>query len=525
MRGGSSTEAGNIWSNKLLLSAAIVGSHALGRGWDSMERKIVDTIILDLDNTLFDWVEVWYATFEPIYAEILKVTGQPASEIELDIQSVHRARRTSEYSFLLEELEALKEIRAKGDVRDVFKDAIDASRRGRDQTLRLYPSVFNSLWELKKKGVQIVAYTESMAFYSGYRLKRFGLDGVIDVMFSPQDHDLPKGITLDKLRRLPDEFYELQVTKSRHTPPGELKPNPRVLIDIIKAVGARIERCAYVGDSVFKDMAMARDVGVLDVYAKYGVGQDKPEYALLRRVSHWTDEDIEREKAIQAKGHGFEPSAVLKDSFAEIFMYCEFVAFTPPKETGESEQEIKNVIEIWKKVVDVQQHFNDLEMRIRNFAITIVGALIAAVGYTYQQGLEAHFFGHRFAAGLGFMAAAGFAWFAFFMMDYYWYHVFLRGSVKHAAKIEAAYGDKVPGIALGTTISEVSKNVRIFGWFEANSERRLRWFYYLGFCMIGIVFLTLLVASSNKPPIPHPVPEPAPVRSAPSATAPQSTTR
>jgi phosphoglycolate phosphatase-like HAD superfamily hydrolase len=137
-----------------------------------------------------------------------------------------------------------------------------------------------------------------MAFYSAYRLKRFGLDGVIDVLFSPQDHDTPAGITTDRLRRLPDEFYELQVTQTRHTPPGELKPNPRVLLDIIQAVGSSTGRCAYVGDSLFKDVAMAREVGVFDIHAKYGESQRREEYSLLRHVSHWTEADVQREKTV-----------------------------------------------------------------------------------------------------------------------------------------------------------------------------------------------------------------------------------
>src|SRR4051794_21961380 len=76
----------------------------------------------------------------------------------------------------------------------------DAVVLRRDQNLKLYPSVFPSLWELKKRGTKIVAYTESMSFYSAYRLKRFGLDGVIDALFSPEDHIVPAGVSLDKLR-------------------------------------------------------------------------------------------------------------------------------------------------------------------------------------------------------------------------------------------------------------------------------------------------------------------------------------
>jgi hypothetical protein len=36
----------------------------------------------------------------------------------------------------------------------------------------------------------------------------------------------------------------------------------------------------------------------------------------------------------------------------------------------EGAEMVKLAVEAWKKTVDVQQHFNDLELRVRNFAIT-----------------------------------------------------------------------------------------------------------------------------------------------------------
>lgn len=463
-----------------------------------MSRKPIDTLILDLDNTLFDWFAVWYASFSPIYESIIQVTGRPAGEIDADIRRVHQARRTSEYTFLLEEIDALKSVRDTGDVRQRFADAIEQARIGRDQNLRLYQTVFRSLWDIKKRGTKIVAYTESMAFYSSYRLKRFGLDGVIDVLFSPEDHDTPAGASVDKMRRLPDDFYELQITEMRHTPPGELKPNPRVLLDIIKAVGSTAERCAYVGDSLFKDVAMARDVGVFDIHAKYGESQKRPEYSLLQKISHWTDADVERERQITLRGHNFEPSATLKEAFAEIFIYCDFLPFPGVKSEKDREQEYKNVIEIWKKCVDVHQHFNDLELRIRNIAITVVGALIASVSFTYQQGLELVLYGRTFPAGLGLVSAAIFAWLAFYFMDRHWYHVLLKGAVDHSKQIETEYADKIPGIALGKTVSEASSNLRIWKW-KVDSNRRLNLFYLLGFLMLSVVFFVLLNATPHRP--------------------------
>lgn len=460
-----------------------------------MTLKKIDTLIIDLDNTIFDWFANWYASFDPIYQEIVAVSTNSVAEVEEDIRRVHQYHRTSEYSFLIEELEVLENIDEKGGRREQFREAIQKSRLGRDNNMQLYDGVFKSLWDIKNKGTKIIAYTESMAFYSSYRLKRFGLDGVIDVLYSPQDHIIPYGTSLHELRRLPDDFYQLQVTETKNTPLGELKPNPKILLDIIKAEAASIDRCIYVGDSLFKDVAMARDIAVLDVHAKYGESQKRPEYELLRRVSHWTEEDVKREKEIIEQGHEFEPSIVLKESFCEIFMHCEFQPFFDARNEA---QNISNnlALETWKKTVDVQQHFNDLQLRLRNYAILIIGAMTAAIGFTFQLDLQTTIFDKTFPTGIMLVIASIFAWFAFYIFDY-GYHALLKGAVDHAGKIEKEYDGKIPGISLGATISEVSKDVKYLGIFKMNSTLRLNTFYIIGGMMLGALLLGFLFSDKN----------------------------
>ncbi|NQY82097.1 MAG: HAD family hydrolase [Alphaproteobacteria bacterium] len=289
--------------------------------------KRIDTLIIDLDNTIFDWFKFWHASFEPIYENILSASNNSKDEVEADIRRVHQKYRTSEYLFLIEELTVLNNIDENGDRREQFCDAIVKSRRGRDKNLRLYEGVFNSLWAIKNKGTKIIAYTESISFYSAYRLKRFGLDGVIDILYTAQDHTHLQGLSVDNFCRSPNEFHQLEVTETKHTPLGELKPNSKLLKNIMDYENVKIENCAYVGDNLFKDVAMARDVGILDIHAKYGENQKNSEYSLLQRVSHWTEDDILREKEITRRGYQCEPSVVLKKNFTEIFMYCDFQTF------------------------------------------------------------------------------------------------------------------------------------------------------------------------------------------------------
>lgn len=44
-------------------------------------------------------------------------------------------------------------------------------------------------------------------------------------------------------------------------------------------------------------------------------------------------------------------------------------------------------LEIWKKIIDVQMHFNELEMKIRNFAILLLSALIGAAALALKENI------------------------------------------------------------------------------------------------------------------------------------------
>ena len=127
--------------------------HLITTNWIDIEMtlKKVNTLIIDLDNTIFDWFAFWYASFNPIYERIKEISEKDTSEVEEDIRKFHRKHGTSEYSFLIEKLEVLNNIDKEGDRRKQFKTALRASQKGRDENLQLYESVFKSLWDIKKR--------------------------------------------------------------------------------------------------------------------------------------------------------------------------------------------------------------------------------------------------------------------------------------------------------------------------------------------------------------------------------------
>jgi phosphoglycolate phosphatase-like HAD superfamily hydrolase len=278
-------------------------------------------LVTDLDNTLWDWVEIWYRPFNAMLIELSRLSGLTRDLLERDIRVIHQRYGTSEYAFIIEELDCLKALHGPtADLKTLYARAIDAFRSERATVLSPYPGVLDTLRELRDRGTKIVGYTESTAFYTAYRLKKTGIDQLLDCLYSPPDHELPA--SLSEIRTRPPEHYEL-ASPHHHTPRGELKPNPRLLLEIIRDAGTDPVQAVYVGDSRMKDVAMAQNAGVLDVYAEYGAAHHTEAYGLLRRVSHWTDEAVAQERAILEKPP-YAPSITLR-SFEQLLDEIEFI--------------------------------------------------------------------------------------------------------------------------------------------------------------------------------------------------------
>lgn len=149
--------------------------------------------------------------------EILRISGLNRETLIPEIRAVHQKYGTSEYSFLIEGLPSLRPLLKGKQATEMFAPAIEAYREQRWQNLKLFPTVAETLLKIKGRGTRIIGYTESMGFYSNYRVRRLGLDGVLDYVFCPEDHVLPPGLTPETLCAYPTSHYELRYTKQLFT--------------------------------------------------------------------------------------------------------------------------------------------------------------------------------------------------------------------------------------------------------------------------------------------------------------------
>lgn len=143
-------------------------------------------------------------------------------------------------------------------------------------------------------------------------------------------------------------------------------------------------------------------------------------------------------------------------------------------------------LEVWKVTIDVQKHFNDLSLRVRSIAITVLGAFLAAASVTFKDVMPEWRSGQPSWLTALILYAGLFCWLSFWLMDCLWYHRLLQGAVKHGRQIESELKSAIPGIELTTTIDDASP---IF-WLRA--MHRLTIFYaVIGALLIAAVGVVL----------------------------------
>jgi hypothetical protein len=192
------------------------------------------------------------------------------------------------------------------------------------------------------------------------------------------------------------------------------------------------------------------------------------------------------------------------------------------------DQDRDRAVEAWKQTISVQMHFNEICMKIRNTAITMLVGAIGLAAYSTKEMMEVEVFGFRVQIGALIAIVGLVGWAAFWSMDRHWYHMFLRAAGVHAGSIETRWRKRLPELLLSSQITETSrrylfkkrkKHLILKKWKEEgikfDSGRRLDTFYAIGGLVLLITAFVIAyghVESVDKPEL-------APAAAAPSAAS------
>jgi FMN phosphatase YigB (HAD superfamily) len=274
----------------------------------------VDLAVFDLDNTLYDW----YASFLPAFYSMVDVA---VSILKCDreglldeLRAVHIKHHDVEHPFSLLETDTVREIarrRSTAEVRSILDPAFHAFNRARKNNLALFPDVQSTLEELRSRQIKLVAFTDSSYFATLRRVRHLNLVNVFERIFCRAKSESIVPFSEPP----PEDNLSAIVTE---LPANETKPDPAVLKDIAKAERTTPLSTAYVGDSISKDMLMAKKAGCFAIWAKYGVHRDPAMYERLVRISHWTDADVLRERNFAQEASMIVPDFTCEKSIAEL---------------------------------------------------------------------------------------------------------------------------------------------------------------------------------------------------------------
>jgi hypothetical protein len=159
-------------------------------------------------------------------------------------------------------------------------------------------------------------------------------------------------------------------------------------------------------------------------------------------------------------------------------------------------EKLKLNVEVWKKVIDVQQHFNDLEMKVRNFGLLIISAFISVIGVSLKSNYEINIFASTIPVGSLIALVALFVWYLVFFVDVYWYHPLLKGAVLKGLALENEIKDELPEIGLTQAIGE-SSAIKFLWWDKLHSTTKAKIFYHGVSSALAIIAVSLMFFTSN----------------------------
>lgn len=182
---------------------------------------------------------------------------------------------------------------------------------------------------------------------------------------------------------------------------------------------------------------------------------------------------------------------------------------TNPAATTLSESErVGHYIEMWKQATQVNQHFNEIEWRIRGLALTVATFSIGAAGVASRDGATTL----GVSVGSLLLVVGLVLWYAFYFVDLAWYHQLLRASVRQTEKIEQEITKVLPVGGHATAITAGSAYqpnglIRFLSRRETmQSTDKLKWFYRVGAFALLLVAVGLQIFSMRAEPTPDPVP-------------------
>ena len=249
-----------------------------------MRKSVPHLLVLDVDNTLFDWLPYYSESNTALLATLAEMIDVPYPLLLEEFKCLS-VRHSRESSFILQELPSLANRAAQVDRDAIYQRCSEVFLHKAMAALTPYPGTVVTLATTKRyrPHVKIVALTDSPASEAVWKIAQLDLapyfDGVYGLDKSPL---VPSSAVLAEIITACQQYRGI----IKHMPSECEKPSTRGLEMIMHDFGLNAsekDRVIYVGDNLKKDIALGKKAGVLTCWSEFGVPADN--YSLSKTLA------------------------------------------------------------------------------------------------------------------------------------------------------------------------------------------------------------------------------------------------
>ncbi len=192
------------------------------------DRKIT-AIIFDMDNTLFDFVEAKLRACDAV----VKLVGRTdfMELVDYFLKSGKGIENHGNIADYLRDRDLYSD--------EIFQESCELYEQVKLANIKPYAGIQETLSRLKAMGLRLAVVTDAFEANARARLAKVGLSNFFEV------------------------FVSCDMT-------GTKKPAPDALLMALEKLGVGASEAVLVGDSLRRDIAPAKKLGMVTVYAAYG---------------------------------------------------------------------------------------------------------------------------------------------------------------------------------------------------------------------------------------------------------------
>ncbi len=168
------------------------------------------------------------------------------------------------------------------------------------------------------------------------------------------------------------------------------------------------------------------------------------------------------------------------------------------------EDRVGHYIELWKQTIEVQKHFNDIELKIRGLGLTVLTFVLGGASLAVRDGTVIKLVGLQVDFGTVILFLGTFLWLIFYFVDQIWYHRLLIGAVIHGEELESELRKHLPKAGLSGQITKSSPyrlRIHLGRWNawerDLHSTQKIRIFYW--FVAFLLIIFAVIVQLALQP--------------------------